>query len=70
MNITFRMVENRMDVPQPRAESWYVALIDAGDGSMTGGRLLRVADHLRSEDAFCMTYGDRSARGRRRAARA
>jgi glucose-1-phosphate cytidylyltransferase len=25
---------------------------------MTGGRLLRVADYLRDEDAFCLTYGD------------
>jgi glucose-1-phosphate cytidylyltransferase len=25
---------------------------------MTGGRLLRVADYVRDEDAFCFTYGD------------
>jgi glucose-1-phosphate cytidylyltransferase len=25
---------------------------------MTGGRLLRVRDYLKDEDAFCMTYGD------------
>jgi glucose-1-phosphate cytidylyltransferase len=25
---------------------------------MTGGRLLRVKEHLGREDAFCMTYGD------------
>jgi glucose-1-phosphate cytidylyltransferase len=33
-------------------------LIDTGDDSMTGGRLLRVADHLRDEAEFLMTYGD------------
>ena len=25
---------------------------------MTGGRLKRVADHVKDEDAFCFTYGD------------
>lgn len=57
-DVTFRMAENRMEVHQRRAEPWNVTLIDTGDASMTGGRLLRVADHLRDEDAFCMTYGD------------
>jgi glucose-1-phosphate cytidylyltransferase len=57
-DVTFRMAENRMEVHQRRAESWNVTLVDTGDASMTGGRLLRVADHLRDEDAFCMTYGD------------
>jgi glucose-1-phosphate cytidylyltransferase len=57
-DVTFHMGENRMEVHQRRAESWKVTLVDTGDASMTGGRLLRVADHLRDEDAFCMTYGD------------
>jgi glucose-1-phosphate cytidylyltransferase len=57
-DVTFRMAENRMEVHQRRAEPWNVSLIDTGDTSMTGGRLLRVADHLRDEEAFCMTYGD------------
>src|SRR5688572_11855288 len=41
-----------------RAEPWRITLVDTGDSSMTGGRILRVADHLRGEDAFCLTYGD------------
>jgi glucose-1-phosphate cytidylyltransferase len=57
-DVTFHMGENRMEVHQKRAEPWRVTLIDTGDASMTGGRLLRVADHVREEDAFCMTYGD------------
>lgn len=47
-----------MEVHQKRAEPWNVTLIDTGDASMTGGRLLRVAEQLAGEDAFCMTYGD------------
>jgi glucose-1-phosphate cytidylyltransferase len=57
-DVTFHMKENRMEVHQRRAESWNVTLVDTGDASMTGGRLLRVRDHLQDDDAFLMTYGD------------
>ena len=57
-DVTFRMAENRMEVHERRSEPWNVTLVDTGEASMTGGRLKRVADHLRGEDAFCMTYGD------------
>jgi glucose-1-phosphate cytidylyltransferase len=57
-DVTFRMAENRMEVHQRRAEPWNVTLVDTGDTSMTGGRLLRLSDHLKDEEAFCMTYGD------------
>jgi glucose-1-phosphate cytidylyltransferase len=35
-----------------------VTLVDTGERSMTGGRIKRVADYVRDEDAFCLTYGD------------
>jgi glucose-1-phosphate cytidylyltransferase len=57
-DVTFDMRSNEMEVHQKRAEPWKVTLVDTGDNSMTGGRLLRVADYLRNEDAFCLTYGD------------
>jgi len=57
-DVTFNMVDNKMEVHHKRAESWSVTLVDTGDGSMTGGRLKRVADHLKDEEAFCFTYGD------------
>jgi glucose-1-phosphate cytidylyltransferase len=57
-DVTFDMAKNEMQVHQKRAESWKVTLVDTGDASMTGGRLLRVRDHLQDEGAFCMTYGD------------
>src|SRR3978361_1241024 len=50
-DVTFHMQENRMEVHQKRVEPWSVTLVDTGDASMTGGRLLRVADHLRDEEA-------------------
>ena len=57
-DVTFDMVSNRMEVHQQKAEPWRVTLVDTGDDTMTGGRLRRVAEHLRGEDAFCFTYGD------------
>lgn len=57
-DVTFDMSENEMKVHRKRAESWTVTLVDTGDTSMTGGRLGRVADYLKDEEAFCFTYGD------------
>ncbi len=57
-DVTFDMQANHMEVHQKRAEPWKVTLVDTGDATMTGGRLLRVADYIRGDDAFCLTYGD------------
>lgn len=57
-DVTFDLQNNSMEVHAQRAEPWKVTLIDTGDDSMTGGRLLRVKDHLVGEEAFCFTYGD------------
>ena len=35
-----------------------MTLVDTGEDTMTGGRLKRVADYVRDEEAFCFTYGD------------
>ena len=57
-DVTFDMVSNRMEVHQRHAEPWKVTLVDTGLESMTGGRLKRVADYIKGEEAFCFTYGD------------
>ena len=57
-DVTFDMRENKMEVHQKRAEPWQVTLVDTGDESMTGGRLLRVAKYVHDEEAFFFTYGD------------
>lgn len=57
-DVTFNMRDNTMQVHNKRAEPWNVTLVDTGDASMTGGRLKRVADHVKDEEAFCFTYGD------------
>ncbi len=57
-DVTFDMKNNRMEVHEQHAEPWRVTLVDTGDDSMTGGRLKRVANYVRDEEAFCFTYGD------------
>jgi glucose-1-phosphate cytidylyltransferase len=57
-DVTFDMGNNRMEVHHKHAEPWRVTLVDTGEDTMTGGRLKRVADYVRGEDAFCFTYGD------------
>ncbi len=57
-DVTFDMSENKMKVHCQKAEPWKVTLVDTGDDTLTGGRLKRVADYLKNEEAFCFTYGD------------
>ena len=57
-DVTFDMATNHMEVHQHNAEPWRVTLVDTGDDTQTGGRLKRVGDYLKGEDAFCFTYGD------------
>ncbi len=57
-DVTFDMVHNRMEVHEQKAEPWRVTLVDTGEDTMTGGRLRRVREYLKDEEAFCFTYGD------------
>ena len=57
-DITFDLEHNTVHVRKERTEPWKVTLIDTGEGTLTGGRLKRVADYVEGEDEFCMTYGD------------
>jgi len=57
-DITFNMEDNSIEVHKKRADPWNITLVDTGENSMTGGRLLRVKDYLKKEKNFCLTYGD------------
>jgi glucose-1-phosphate cytidylyltransferase len=57
-DVTFDMAANKMEVHRQQAEPWRVTLVDTGEETMTGGRLRRVGDYLRGDEAFCFTYGD------------
>lgn len=57
-DVTFNMRDNHMDVHHKRAEPWKITLVDTGDASMTGGRLKRVSEYVKNDEAFLFTYGD------------
>jgi glucose-1-phosphate cytidylyltransferase len=57
-DVTFCMTDNGMQVHQNNAEPWTVTLVDTGENTMTGGRMKRVNDYVKDEEAFCFTYGD------------
>lgn len=57
-DVTFDMSNNNMEVHQHNAEPWRVTLVDTGESTQTGGRLKRVGDYVKDEEAFCFTYGD------------
>lgn len=57
-DVTFDLNDNSVEIHQNSAEPWRVTLIDTGYKTMTGGRLKRVHDHIKDEEAVCFTYGD------------
>jgi glucose-1-phosphate cytidylyltransferase len=57
-DVSIDLADNAIHVLNRKAEPWKVTLVDTGDDSMTGGRLRRVREFVRDEEAFCFTYGD------------
>ena len=57
-DVTFCMKDNNMQVHQNNSEPWTVSLVDTGENTLTGGRLKRIREYVKDEDAFCLTYGD------------
>ena len=57
-DVTFDLKNNSMDVHHRKTEPWRVTLIDTGDETMIGGRIKRIIDYVKDDDAFCLTYGD------------
>ena len=55
-DITFELSTNNFEVHKRSMEDWKVTLIDTGENTNTGGRLLRIKEYI--NDTFCMTYGD------------
>lgn len=57
-DVTFDVQLNQMEVHHKTVEPWRVTLVGTGEQTSTGGRLKRVAEHIKDEEAFCFTYGD------------
>lgn len=57
-DVTFDYLTKNTIVHHQRVDPWKVTLVDTGEDSMTGGRLLRVEEYLTDEEPFLFTYGD------------
>lgn len=57
-DVTVNLKNNTFEFHHSESEPWRVTLVDTGDETLTGGRLLRVQKYLKDEDDFCLTYGD------------
>ncbi|NLI36773.1 MAG: glucose-1-phosphate cytidylyltransferase [Bacteroidales bacterium] len=56
-DFTINLKNNKIDYINERPKDWVVSLVDTGESSMTGGRILRLKD-LIGKDDFMVTYGD------------
>lgn len=56
-DITFDMLNNKMEVHENKSEPWRITLIDTGINTMTGGRIKRAQKYI-GDETFMLTYGD------------
>ena len=57
-DLTVDLSNGNVTCHQSAEEPWKVTLVDTGDLTETGGRLLRAARYLPTHEPFCLTYGD------------
>lgn len=55
-DVTYDLATGEVEIHRKESPPWRVTLVDTGDGTQTGGRLLRIADYVDGD--FAMTYGD------------
>lgn len=55
--VRFNFAENSILRLGKAPEDWVVEVVDTGQNTMTGGRLLRVSEYIQ-DSVFLMTYGD------------
>ncbi len=57
-DVIFDLKSGSVDILEKRSENWKITLVDTGEFTMTGGRLLKIKSLVEKEESFCMTYGD------------
>lgn len=57
-DLTIDMTTNEVVYHDNRSEPWKVTLVDTGEDTLTGGRVLRVRPYLEPDEPFLLTYGD------------
>jgi glucose-1-phosphate cytidylyltransferase len=57
-DIDIDLKNNKVKIQKNKNEHWNVKLVDTGEDTMTGGRILRVKKFIKKGEDFCLTYGD------------
>ena len=55
-DVTVNIQKNTIEVHKKKAEDWKITLVDTGEDTLTGGRILRIKNYIK--DDFLLTYGD------------
>jgi len=57
-DVTIDVASDQATYHNTRAEPWRVTLVDTGETTLTGGRVLRARPYLSLGEPFLLTYGD------------
>jgi glucose-1-phosphate cytidylyltransferase len=57
-DLTIQLKSGKVEYTRPTAEDWTVTLVDTGQVTQTGGRLLRLRPQVEPTGTFMLTYGD------------
>ena len=55
-DVTINLKKNSIKIHKKYSEDWNITLINTGEDTQTGGRILKIQDYV--DDTFCLTYGD------------
>jgi glucose-1-phosphate cytidylyltransferase len=57
-DLEIEMQTGKVSYSNINSEDWIIRMIDTGQNTMTGGRLLRLKEQLARKGTFMLTYGD------------
>ena len=57
-DVTIDVKNNHVEIHDRKTEPWKITLVDTGEKTLTGGRLLRVKKYIKKDETFHFTYGD------------
>tara|TARA_B110000483_G_C18081547_1_gene498297 strand:- start:42 stop:809 length:768 start_codon:yes stop_codon:yes gene_type:complete len=55
-DVTINLKKNSIQIHKKYSEDWNITLINTGEDTQTGGRILKIKNYV--DSTFCLTYGD------------
>lgn len=57
-DVSIDLKTNQYTFHTQNAEPWKITLVETGLDTMTGGRIKKIKNYVKDDEAFCLTYGD------------